>query len=198
MPTYSEVRLYLDGLWLLVRGDPQGFRFLDISDRGVMRSFWAILWCLPASALSWFWWRSLYLDGMPTGTRLGGVFFFRLAMLEVFNWFVPLILAAVLCLMLGIQRRFPAIVVTVNWLSVPFSYAYGLLSLCVMLLPGLRGGLAVIWLALMLALIVSISRILRMICGPQPLMVAALATALIVPAMLISDILERFLGVYPF
>ena len=197
MPTYSEVRFYIDGLWLLVRGNPQGFRFLDISDRGVMRSFWAILWCLPAMALSWLLSRSAYLDAMPQGTRLGSLFFFRLAILEGVNWFVPLLFAGVLCLLFGIRNRFPAIVITANWLSVPFAYAYGILSVLFMLLPSLRGGLAVIWLALLLALVVCISRILRMICGPQPLMIATFAMVLIVPAMLISDMLERFLGIYP-
>ena len=36
--------------------DARGFRYLDISDRGIMRSFWAILWCVPPIGISWIWW----------------------------------------------------------------------------------------------------------------------------------------------
>ena len=135
MPSIHEVRLYLSGLWLLIKGDAQGFRLLDVSDRGMTRSFWAFAWCLPAAIASWLWLHQLMLDGLPQGTQLGPLFFVRTAMLEVMNWLVPLILAGVLCLLTGIQRKFPAIVVTMNWLSVPFSWAYGLMCVMMLLAP---------------------------------------------------------------
>ena len=34
MPSFREVKYYLAGLWLLIRMDPRGFSYLDISDRG--------------------------------------------------------------------------------------------------------------------------------------------------------------------
>jgi hypothetical protein len=197
MPGASEVRFYLAGLWQLIRGDATGLQKLDISDRGLLRSFWAILWCLPAMAISWLWWRELYLRGMPRNTELGGIFFFRLGMLEFANWLVPLVLIGLMAWGLGLGRKYHAMVVAVNWLSVPFAYAYGLLSLLLMLAPGLTGFLSLIWLFLMIALVFSISRIFRFICGPHPLMVATLTMVLIVPTMLLSDTLERFLGIYP-
>ncbi|MCB5201446.1 hypothetical protein LH464_03000 [Neorhizobium sp. T786] len=197
MPGTAEIRLYLAGLWLLVRGNPAGLKQLDVTDRGLMRSFWAIVWCLPAIMLSWFWWRTLYLRGLPEDTELGGIFFFRLAMLEVANWLLPLILVGLLAWGLGLGRKYHAMVVAVNWLSVPYAYAYGLLSVLLMLAPALTGILSLIWLFLMMALIFSISRIFRIICGPHPLMVATLTMVLIVPTMLLSDTLERFLGIYP-
>lgn len=197
MPGTVEIRLYLAGLWLLVRGNPAGLKQLDVTDRGLMRSFWAIVWCLPAIMLSWFWWRTLYLRGLPEDTELGGIFFFRLAMLEVANWLLPLILVGLLAWGLGLGRKYHAMVVAVNWLSVPYAYAYGLLSVLLMLAPALTGILSLIWLFLMMALIFSISRIFRIICGPHPLMVATLTMVLIVPTMLLSDTLERFLGIYP-
>lgn len=197
MPGLNEVRIYLSGLWLLIRGEAAGLKRLDISDRGLMRSFWAILWCLPAMVASWVWWRTLYLRGMPDDTELGGIFFFRLAMLELANWLVPLVLIGMMAWALGLGRKYYAIVVSVNWLSVPFAYAYGALSLLLMLVPALTGLLSLIWLFLMMALVFSISRIFRVICGPHPLMVATLTMVLIIPTMLLSDTLERFLGVYP-
>ncbi|HEV7433739.1 MAG TPA: hypothetical protein VGO22_02535 [Pseudorhizobium sp.] len=197
MPGPLEVRYYLAALWQLVRGDAAGLRKLDLSDRGLMRSFWAILWCVPAMTISWFWWRALFLRGMPEDASVGGLFFFRLGMLEFANWLVPLILIGLLAWGLGLGRKYYAMVVAVNWLSVPFAYAYALLSLLLMVTPGLTGVLSLIWLFLMMALVFSISRIFRVICGPHPLMVATLTLVLIVPTMLLSDTLERFLGIYP-
>ncbi|HEX5932552.1 MAG TPA: hypothetical protein VFY63_00140 [Pseudorhizobium sp.] len=197
MPGALEVKFYLSGLWLLVRGNPAGLNMLDVTDRGMMRSFWAFIWCAPAMALSWFWWRTLFLRGMPRDTEVGGIFFARLAMLEIANWLVPLVLLGLLAWGLGLGRKYHAMVVAVNWLSIPFAYAYGLLSLFLMLVPALTGILSLIWLMLMIALVFSISRIFRIICGPHPLMVATLAMVLIVPTMLLSDTLERFLGIYP-
>ncbi|MGK9054517.1 hypothetical protein QTA58_06020 [Neorhizobium sp. CSC1952] len=197
MPSYHEVRLYLSGLWLLIRGEAQGFRLLDISDRGMMRSFWAFVWCLPAAVLSWLWWRAYLLESMPPGARIGGVFYIRMAMLEVFNWMMPLILAGLLCGLIGIGRKFPAVVVTVNWLSVPFAYLYGLLSLRFLLPSGLDALLAFIHFILLIVMVISLSRVMRMICGPQPLMVTGLVLVLIVPGMLLTEALQRFLGIYP-
>ncbi|MFB9949952.1 hypothetical protein ACFFP0_13890 [Rhizobium puerariae] len=198
MPSYHEVRLYLSGLWLLIKGDAQGFRLLDISDRGMLRSFWAFIWCLPAAVVSWFWWRSYLLEGMPSGARIGGLFFVRMGMLEVFNWLMPLVLAGLLCAILGIGRKFVPIVVTVNWLSVPFAYLYGLLSLRFLMPSGLDALLALIHFVLLIVMVVSVSRVMRMICGPQPLTVTGLVLVLIVPGMLATEALQRFLGIYPF
>ena len=197
MPGTTEVKLYLAGLWLMIQGNPAGLKQLDVTERGLMRSFWAIAWCLPAMAVSWFWWRTLYLRGMPKDTDLGGIFFFRLAMLELANWLVPLILVGLMAWGLGLGRKYYAMVVAVNWLSVPFSYGYGILSLLLMLVPALTGILSLIWLFLLIGLIAAISRIFRTLCGPHPLMVTTLTMVLIVPTMLLSDTLERFLGIYP-
>ena len=197
MPGTHEVQIYLYGLWLLVRGDASGMRRLDLTDRGVTRSFWAIAWCLPAMAVSWIWWRALYLRGMPGDTDVGGIFFFRLALLELANWLVPLILLGLVAWGLGLGRKYLVMVVAVNWLSVPFAYAYATLSLLMMIIPALTGLLSLVWLALIITLLFSVSRIFRMICGQQPLMITTLTMVLIVPTMLLSDALERFLGIYP-
>ena len=82
MPTLKEVEFYLRGLWLLFKQDPSGFSYLDLTDRGAVRSFWAILWALPAILISFAWWRLLYLQGLPEDTGPGAVFFFRLALVE--------------------------------------------------------------------------------------------------------------------
>jgi hypothetical protein len=138
-----------------------------------------------------------YSQGMPFDTSPRLLFFFRMAMLEAANWLAPLLLAGSLAWALGIGRLFPAIVFTANWISLPFSYLYGLLSLLLMVTPRLSSVLALVWLAAIIALVVCLSRIFRAMLGAQPLMIATLTMVLIVPSLLLSDMLERFLGVYP-
>lgn len=61
MPTLKEVEFYLTGLWLLFTQDPKGVNYLDFSDRGALRSFWAAVFVLPTTLLTFVWWRSIYL-----------------------------------------------------------------------------------------------------------------------------------------
>lgn len=197
MPSYHEIRLYLGGLWLLIRGDAQGFRQLDISDRGMMRSFWAFIWSLPGMFIYWNWTRLLFLHGEPPETRTGLPFFARLAMIDLFNWILPLVIVGIVCVFLGMGKKFPAIVATANWLSVPFAYAQGILVLGLMALPSAAAMFGLLQLAMLLAGVFATSRIIRMICGPQPLTVAGLVIALLLPSLLITETLQRFLGVYP-
>lgn len=197
MPLFNEVWLYLTGLWLLAKGDRQGFDLLDLSDRGLKRSFWAIAWCLPPMLISWNWARLAVLEASPPGTKLGLPFFIKLGLIDGMNWIVPLVLVAVLCLLLDLRGRFTAIVVISNWLSVPFSYGYAVLIVISFLFPGSDGFVALLWLVLLLGLVFSLSRILKMIIGTQPLAVATTAMTLIIPSLLLSDSLQTFLGVTP-
>jgi hypothetical protein len=197
MPGIREVQYYLAGLWLLIRMDPRGFRFLDMSERGVNRSFWAILWCLPPMGISWLWWRQAFLQTMPPHTDVGMLFYFRLGLVEAANWFVPLVLAGLLLLAFHKGERFSALIVSVNWLGVPLSYINGLLLALVFFLPGLVGLVSLLLLAFMLAQVFSIARILRMILHGNGLIVGALTLVLLVPSLLLSEYLQRFLGIYP-
>ncbi|UJW75874.1 hypothetical protein [Rhizobium sp. SL42] len=197
MPTLKEVEFYLMGLWLLFRKDAAGFTYLDLSDRGALRSFWAIAWALPAILVSFIWWQMLFVGTLPEGVGVGGLFYFRLVMVEAMNWVLPVILVGVLCWMIGIGEKFASIVVAANWLSLPVSYSYAVLVLVMMLIPALSGLIALLWFLLMLTLIAVLFRILRMIIGDHILTVATVTMVLLVPSMLIAEMLERYLGVYP-
>ncbi len=197
MPTASEISLYIRGLWLLLLGNHEGARYLDLTDRGMARSFYSALWCLPAMLISWLWLRAAFLAGYPTGTGTGALFFVRLALVEAICWIVPLLLIGALLLIFGAREKFPPLVVTVNWLSVPFSYAYAALILIAFFIPALQGVIAVLWLALLLSLVFAFSRIVKFFIRDQPLLVSAIVMTLLVPGMLLSEALQRFLGVYP-
>ena len=197
MPGFREVQYYLAGIWLLIKLDPRGFRFLDISDRGVNRSFWAILWCLPPTGISWLWWRNAFLRSMPPETDVGFPFYFRLGLVELANWFVPLVFAGLLLLAFRMGERFAPIVVSINWLGVPLAYINGLLLALVFFLPASVGIVSLLLLVFMLAQVFVLARILRMICQGHALMVGALTLVLLVPSMLLSEYLQNFLGIYP-
>jgi hypothetical protein len=197
MPSFKEVQYYLSGLWLLIRMDARGFQYLDISDRGMLRSFWAIFWSLPSIGISWLWWQQAYLRAMPSETSTGLAFFLRLALVEAANWMIPLVLAGVLLLFFRFGEKFTPIVVVVNWLGVPTSYLNALLIALIAFVPGSSGLAALLWLVLMGAIIFSLARMLRMICGTHPLFIGALTLVLLIPTMLLTDFLQRFLGVYP-
>ena len=197
MPTFREVQYYLSGLWLLIRMDSRGFYYLDISDRGMMRSFWAILWSLPSIGISWLWWQQAYLAAMPPDSSTGISFFFRLALVEAASWLMPLILAGLLLLVFRFGDKFAPIVVTVNWLGLPTSYLNALLIALLAFVPGSSGLAAILLLALMMGLVFALARILRMIFGTHPLFVGALTLILLIPTMLLTDFLQRFLGIYP-
>lgn len=197
MPGPKEVEHYLTGLWLLMRQDPSGLRYLDLTDRGALRSFWSVVYAAPSVLLSWIWWRMTFLAAMPAGAKAGGLFFFKLALIEAINWIVPLVLVGLLAWGLGLGSKFSSIVATVNWLALPFSYLYGTLILLLLLVPALGTGVVMLWFLLLLAMLVTYVRVLKMICGGHLLTAATMTVVLLVPAIVFSDFLERFLGVVP-
>jgi hypothetical protein len=194
LPSYHEVRHYIGGIWLLIRGDMQGFHLLDISDRGMLRSFWAALWCLPAMFVIWNWIRLSFLVMSPPGTKAGLPFFMRLALVEAINWIVPLVLIAAICLFLDFGRKFPVIVVTMNWLSVPLAYANAALALGALFLPAAANIFVILQMVLLFVSATVTSRILRLICGSQPLIITTMVMVLFVPGFLLAEALQEYLG----
>jgi hypothetical protein len=134
---------------------------------------------------------------MPPHTDVGALFYFRLGLVEAANWFVPLVFAGLLLLAFKKGERFGPVIVSVNWLGVPLSYVNGMLLALVFFLPQLVGLVSVLLLAFMLAQVFAIARILRMIFYGQGLMVGALTLVLLVPSLMLSEYLQRFLGIYP-
>lgn len=197
MPSLREVEIYLKGLWLLFRQQPAGLAFLDLSDRGALRSFWSALWSLPAILISFAWWRLLYLQELAPSQSVGGLFFFRLALVEATNWIVPLVLVGLVCWVIGLGDKFSSIVVVVNWLALPISYAYGTLILMLMMVPSAAGFVTLLWFVLTILLITTLFRVLRMVVGDQVLTLSALILMLLVPSMILSEWLQAYLGILP-
>lgn len=129
MPRLEEVGYYLQGLWLLLTGKPEGFQYLDFSERGFWRSWWAILFCLPPTFLSWASFRFYYLGQAPEGAQAGPAFFAKLAVIESANWLMPLLMVLIVARLAGFGRAAVPLVIAFNWLSIPLQWAYVPVSL---------------------------------------------------------------------
>lgn len=197
MPLLDEVLAYIRGLWLLAQGNEEGFRWLDFSESGLWRSFTSMLWCLPAIAVTWASWRLYYLSVMPDGTTIGIGFIFKLLVVDLVNWLLPLVLIAVLSRPLGFAGAVVPIVVTTNWLSVPLSYAMAVPAAIRVVIPGSQGLTSFIWLTLLVISVAVLFRLLRMVTGNQTLLASALTALFLLPSMMIGDLLQRFFGLIP-
>lgn len=197
MPGFKEVEFYLTGLWLLLKGSATGFGYLDISDRGVRRSFWSILWSLPAMFVSWLFWYRTLMMGVISEDQTGGVFFLRMAMIDMASWFLPLVLIGIVCLILSMAQHFNAIVVTTNWLALPIAYANAALVALAVVAPSLGQVIILLWLMLLLGLAYSVFRLMAAIVGPHTLLVATLTMVMLVPTTLLSEFLQGYLNVNP-
>lgn len=122
MPGREEVYCYLYGLWLLVRGRSEGFQWLDLSDRGFWRSWWAIVYCAPPILLDLLGSRAVYLQGMPENTHLGNGFWSGLLFLDLLSWTAPYAILFAAMAAGGYASRFRPAVILLNWLSVPVQW----------------------------------------------------------------------------
>ncbi|MGT2441784.1 hypothetical protein ACU4I5_03345 [Ensifer adhaerens] len=197
MPQLDEVLAYIRGLWLLAQGNEEGFRWLDFSESGLWRSFTSMLWCLPAIAVTWASWRLYYLSVMPDGTTIGIGFIFKLLVVDLVSWLLPLVLIAILSRPLGFAGAVVPIVVTTNWLSVPLSYAMAVPAAIRVVIPGSQGLTSFIWLTLLVISVAVLFRLLRMVTGNQTLLASALTALFLLPSMMIGDLLQRFFGLIP-
>jgi hypothetical protein len=113
MPTAEAVQRSLAGAWAVMRGRKQGMALLDISADGFWDSFWAIPLALPPLLLAWASAADSFMlpDGGPS--RLSVIL--RLALVDVVNWILPLVLLGLAAERLGLSKRYAAYVVASNW-----------------------------------------------------------------------------------
>jgi len=197
MPGLDEVLYYLNGIYLLLKQKQEGFGWLDLTSRGLARSFWAFVWCLPAFAVIWASWRLYYLAGMPAGTTAGLGFLSKVLLIEITGWLLPLVLLLALARPLGYGQHLATVVTASNWISVPFAYAMALPVALSLILPQsvLLAGLllyAVFGASVMLQF-----RLVWMCVGKQNLLAAAITAIYVLPPMIVAQELQRVLGTLP-
>lgn len=197
MPQIEEIGAYIRGLWLLISGDKTGFDWLDISATGVWRSFAAILWCLPAMAVSWGAWRLYYLANMPVGSDAGLIFILKLLLVDLATWILPLVLLAALARPLGYGEYLAVIIIATNWLWVPVFYVMAVPAAIRLILPGSEGLTSLLSLILLIAAFTAVFRLMKTITNNQTLLASALSALLILPSLMLGEGLQRYLELMP-
>ncbi len=197
MPQLEEISIYLKGLWLLVSGKPEGLDWLDLSATGVWRSFAAILWCLPAMAVSWGAWRLFYLANMPPGTETGILFIVKLFVIDLVAWIFPLMLIAILAKPLSYDGQLAAIIVSSNWLSVPIFYAMAVPAAIRLVVPDSDALTGLLSLFFLITVFAVIFRLMKTITSNQTLLASALTLMFILPSFMIGDRLQTYFGLMP-
>ncbi len=121
IPSLDEVGHYLRGVWLLIRNDPAGMQYLDFSNRGFWRSFWAYFYTLPVYIYSWVDQYNAYCIEYPDASP-GLGFFLREAVQSALVIASFLALLALLSRPLGFSHRFGHWLIASNWYGLAFSY----------------------------------------------------------------------------
>lgn len=197
MPGLDEVLHYLTGVWLLVRQKQEGFGWLDLTMRGLLRSFWAFAWCLPAFAVIWASWRLYYLGRMPTGTAAGPGFILKLFAVDVVGWLLPLVLLVLLARPLGYGRHLGVVITASNWIAVPFAYAAALPFALTLIVPTSAPFAGLLLYAVFGASVVLQFRLVWMCVGRQTLLAAAMTAIYVLPPLIVGQELQRAFGTLP-
>jgi hypothetical protein len=197
MPGLDEVLHYLTGVVLLLRQKQEGFGWLDLTLRGFTRSFWAIVWCLPAFAVIWASWRLYYLAAMPVHTPAGLNFLVKLAVIDVVGWMLPLVLLAVLARPLGYGNYLATLVTASNWVAIPFAYAAAVPFALTLVLPTSAPFAGLLLYVVFGASVVLQYRLVWMCVGKQTLLAAAITAIFVLPPMIVGQELQRLLGTMP-
>jgi len=194
MPWFDEVGYYLYGIRLLLEGKLEGLKWLDFSDRGFWRSWWAPVFCLPPMLLNWAGVRIYYLSTMPDGASAGPSFIVKLAVLDVSNWLLCYLALAVVMTIAGFAAFVRPMIVAINWLSVPLQWLGILVSLALIFAPG---DTDVYFSALLVLLLVSAGAyflVIRQIAERKTLPSLAFLLTLVVANIWVTNVVSDVLG----
>ncbi|MFD1744784.1 hypothetical protein ACFSE1_04845 [Rhizobium helianthi] len=123
MRLYNELLHPLSGIKLLAQGDARGLSSFDISDDGLIRSFRAILFCLPVIIFYAINHRVEYLTHFPDLQRSHAIFIFQTLVVEASSWFFSVLSVVLAGFLLDIRPLIRLLIVILNWATVPLLYA---------------------------------------------------------------------------
>lgn len=128
MPSYADLKRSMAGLWLLIKGDARGLSAFDISDRGVLQSFWAFVCCLPAMLV-------IHVSSYRNHVALHAgdadspeAFAAKMVVVEVAQWLVPTVTIGAVAIALGLRPLARTLIITRNWFALPLVYATSVIS----------------------------------------------------------------------
>ncbi|TXL69753.1 hypothetical protein FHP25_37760 [Vineibacter terrae] len=187
MLTLIEITRGVSGAIRLMKGDPSGLALLDRSREGFWRSFRPAVLLAPLYA---FYLMMIY-DGATTASSEP-----RVAALETLRYIIDWTLFPVVLLELSRfmdrAKRYIGSVVALNWANVPFLVAaVGLSALSRLIAPSLVG---VVELAVILATLVLVARILRCTLDIPWVPAIALAALNLWLGLMLGLIINGFIG----
>lgn len=195
MPGLEEVEAYVHGIYLLARNRAEGFKWLDISADGFWRSFWSILYAVPALAVSWASYRAVFLQASGSGGTAGPGFVLRLALIDVVTWVAPLVLVGVVAKPLGIARSFGRFVIATNWLGSVTAYMLALPSLLRTVFEGTSPVIAAASVAVFIVTILLLYRVTRLAFDGDGMTAAVVTIGTIIFSIALTGLLQQALGV---
>ncbi len=191
MPTPGEILFYMRGLWLLIKGDPAHTRYLDFTERGLARSFWALALSFPFMVGSEIVSLSVLV---PQTISVGVREIIRSALVQGLGWMGPIVVLGLVCMVSGMPRSFLKIVVATNWMSLPVNiFAALAIMLIATGLQPLASVLLLVFQAVVLAAFLVEIRIVYLLMNEKALPTAAAIIASAITALLITDIGTRYI-----
>ncbi|WP_319517295.1 hypothetical protein [uncultured Martelella sp.] len=191
MPTPGEILFYMRGLWLLIKANPAHTRYLDFTERGLARSFWALAYSFPFMVAS----ELVSLSRlMPQTVTVSAQTIFRSALVQGLGWMGPIVVLGVVCMVSGMPRSFLKIVVTTNWISLPINiFAALAIFLIATGLQPLASILLLLFQAVVLAAFLLEIRIVYLLMNDKALPTATAIIASAITALLITDLGTRYI-----
>lgn len=184
MPRLEEVVYYLEGLWLLLKGKQEGYQYLDFSERGFWRSWWALVYCLPPTLLSYVATKAYLAADAIQPVDAGIEFYFKAAFVDYGSMLIGVFIFFGVTRMGGFSQYAAPIIIVLNWLAVPMQWVFSVGSLGQIFAPANIELMATILLIqILVGTFLSYQLINRVVGGKALATIAALLTLSVVPLL---------------
>lgn len=193
MPSTSDIRQYLTGAWRLMFGRQDGLKLLNISADGFWDSFFAIVVALPPLLIGWI----AYANELGQAPEIYGgkpSILVRLAVAELGEWVVPLVVLALAARQVGISDRFVHYVVASNWATAALLWVTLPLPLLQFVLPADSGLLLAAAFAVFVVSIIFSWRLTNATLNKGAVTATLVTAGMIVLSLLVSYLLQSALG----
>jgi len=177
----------------LLEGRLDGLKWLDFSDRGFWRSWWALVFCLPPMLLSWAAFRITYLSTMPDGASTGPTFILGLAVVDISSWILCYLALAVVMTIVGYAAFIRPMIIALNWLSVPLQWLGVVVSLMQVFAPLETELYVPISLGLLLISAVAYFLVIRQIAERKSTPALAFLLTLVVASLWVTNVIGDML-----
>ena len=181
----------------LLRGDTAALNDMDISADGFWRSFEAIPAALPALLFTWVV-ESRRLQSQGVLDSLASLLA-RMAVLEILFWILPIVVLAFVLRALNLSHRYPQLVISRNWLSVPMSYVFVLAPLGELMTNGGQSSTAggFLTIAALVVVLWCSFRVTRVALAVQPLVAVTFVAVEVIITYPLAVSFYAAAGLYP-